>query len=1305
MRQGPLFLLALLLVTATIPLPVAASPTDEASTIDGEAAANWMTGARWDRSGLFTELPSQVVYPHDTQRILETLDDFGAIDRVDADQPAWSIARLQQPSGGFDRFQGDLLGPWTGASALALVFANGSGAEIDEEAVLAFIDARQNDDGGFAPRAGIRGGNLRTVMETTHVVTTNLAQVGELNETTRSEVVAFLRASQNDDGGWPTSMYNPEQSTMTGTWFAVRTLLALGALEDQTQQAAVDYVLSLESPTGGFAASNETLRCGTIQCGDIGTEITTYSTSRAIQLLDRLDALDETGIALYEHADWLSARQIDEGHFAGAFRSYQSSPLPTESPERPVQPSFWEPFEPPVTHFSLTTSLALGALDSLDALDRADADTAIDYLVSLQHPGTGGFGWWPGFVGSLPDTGHATRALDTLDRLDLAHGDALADTLASRQQDNGGITEIEWDYEPRMDHTAYALLALERVGRTDAVDVEAAASFIADHQTEEGGFRTTSSQYNDPTIKATDLALRALSAVDQLHRADRSAAVAFLASHETEEGAISERSAQDVASVVETARALDALAILDSLDAVDTQAAGDHLARWQHEDGSYRNAWIAAVAVDGMATLGRLTDLDTIAVAEQIASVQTDGGATVPAVFFREETAIQQHADILAAAETLGTIEADGACHQRPASGADPGALELNTPTSSIALIRGNASTIPATVAHHGYLRQTVDVTLQQAPEGVHLDDPGPIDLAPTQTATPELQVRANWTATTGPATLVLCVQDAGGGHDRLEVPVDVEAPPEEEISLQFDDDRVDVQPGSTNQTQLTVANDGTEPADLRLEVLRAPGLDVAFETSELRLAAGDNRTLTTDLTVPATCSPKDTVDLQLRAYGPGGGSKTTNLTVNVTERPAERLGLTIPQTSEASLDTSTPIPVTVENQGDAYACVDAETFDVPDPLEAHVEPDHLLVPVNETADAALVVETPEDLEEAKHELGVRLSGQADGADVVERRTTVTISDLPAPSLLLPEPREIATGVRTSTALVGEPIRLLADAQDEDGEVARVEIYPLGLDGPSIEANRSGAEHFVETTYEQTGSHEVAVVAVDDDGQRTVASTGIDVVENRPPTVVLPDRHLEATTTAGALVLLGASADDPEDRPLRSSSYRWLIPTAFGTDERSGRAVHAEFPVGEHVVDLAVEDANGAQRTAQATVTVDDALLLDARFLGPSNPGTADRPTISVLAQRDDGAPVPSPVWINVTHVPSAETVSSQRAWIDGTLSHVQLPYDVEAGPGGFNLAGEHVVTIETQADSRPAAPQADLETAATELRYRVGAW
>jgi hypothetical protein len=424
---------------------------------------------------------------------------------------------------------------------------------------------------------------------------------------------------------------------------------------------------------------------------------------------------------------------------------------------------------------------------------------------------------------------------------------------------------------------------------------------------------------------------------------------------------------------------------------------------------------------------------------------------------------------------------------------------------------------------------------------------------------------------------------------------------------------------------------------------------------------------------------------------------------VNVTERPADQLSLATPERPEVPLGASTPIDVSVTNDASTYACVDAAVTDVPDPLEASIQPAQTLIEGGQTEDLALVVTTPDSLEDAKHELAIQVDGQTDTGDAIERSLNVTISDYPAPSLTVGDPVETNTGTATTTAIVGEPLRLSTRAADADGNVTDVRIHPRGVDEPAIDARPIDDRYLAEITYDEPGIREVAYVAEDDEGQRTIATQTVTVVANQPPTIGFADRLVNATSQHGALLELSAQAQDPEDRPIEDAAYGWTAPGSFATATQIGPEAFAQLPVGEHAVGLTVDDAQGATSTAQATVAVDDALQLEAHLTGDDTKGVHERPTLSVLAQRDNGAPIPSPVWINVTHADTGAPVSSVQADIAGPIGHVQLPYDVDGGVGGFNLAGEHVVTLATQADSRPAAPLGDLETATASLTYTIG--
>lgn len=632
--------LVTLLAAAMIAAPVLAAPlTDagaaQATTVDADGAVAWTLMTQWQSTGTFVDFPDHVVFPEDSWHAIDALADAGALNRVDAAAAARAASRVQHPSGGFLSMSGDPLGPWASSTRYAIALTRDFDVAIDEVAAANFLLSLQNPDGGFAPRKKWGGsGNLGSTVEATHHAVAGLVMLDALPATTRDAALQYVRDRQNLDGGWlPAGQVGQGYSFVSATYHAVHVLALLGELDLVSAARATGYVLGMQNATGGFRNYLNPEPCFTY-CNDF-EEITTYATAHAILTLETAGTLPvlvaTTGLL---HAQWLAERQLTDGPFAGAFESYAD-------------------YVPPVIRFPITTSLGMNALRALGLEAFADEDAAVDFLAASQLRGTGGFGWWAGFISSYEDTEAALRALDVLGRLDAAYPDTLAATVSANQRADGSLVEPHWKWDPRLDHTALAVLSLARVDRLDAIDKAAAAAWIADQQVAGSGFRDPQKSFANPTD--TWLALAALAALGELHRADAAGVASFLGDLQKDDGRITNVGWWDFVGVFETRDALRALAIIDRLDAVDADAASTYLAGRQKADGTYKDLLEAHAAVTGLTVTGRLDLIDLNATRDYVLTFQTPRGGFANEAF-TVISAMIRHAAGVETAATLGAL-------------------------------------------------------------------------------------------------------------------------------------------------------------------------------------------------------------------------------------------------------------------------------------------------------------------------------------------------------------------------------------------------------------------------------------------------------------------------------------------------------------------------------------------------------------------------------------------------------------------------------------------------------------------------
>lgn len=650
---------------------VAATGTDTTADLDGARA--FVRDALWTRRGTSVDFPDHVVFPSRSLRVLQAMEATGALGAVDPAAAARAAANVQTSSGGFLPFAGAFLGPTTEATGAGAALTVREGVAFDEAGAEAWLRSMQNPDGGFGPRKSLSGGNLGSRVSSTHYAVLGLDALDALDGETRREVHLFLLRAQNADGGWADTPGGDTSGT-SATYHAVRTLELLGtvpgtdgvggtdgvaALDPATKARVRGFLSLVEDPHGGFLEWYTPPTC--YFCEDEPPSVP--ATGRALLTLAAVGGpLAGTHPDAARHADWLAERQVDDGPLKGAFPLFGEAPpsvvhqvfdvAESVLGEDPVPRPFPRP-DPPVTDWSRNTALALAGTAATGTVDALDAAAAQDFLAACQHRGTGGFGWWPGYLEELDATEAAYRALDRVGPDGVGDGDALAATLDGTQRADGAIVPTHWDLPARLDHTAHALLVLDRVGRLDVVDVDAAAGWLASEQDADGGF-------SDPIlvsdVEATWYVVWALNATGRLDAIDTEAVAGFLADLQKDDGRITDVRPGDRVATWDTGRALRTLAVLDRLDAVDVDAAAGFLASKQADDGSFRTGPSGAWAVLGVDDAGRLDALDADGARAYLLDQQRDHGGFAAKGFAPGPNPMVAHALVLDALDRLGAL-------------------------------------------------------------------------------------------------------------------------------------------------------------------------------------------------------------------------------------------------------------------------------------------------------------------------------------------------------------------------------------------------------------------------------------------------------------------------------------------------------------------------------------------------------------------------------------------------------------------------------------------------------------------------
>jgi PKD repeat protein len=170
----------------------------------------------------------------------------------------------------------------------------------------------------------------------------------------------------------------------------------------------------------------------------------------------------------------------------------------------------------------------------------------------------------------------------------------------------------------------------------------------------------------------------------------------------------------------------------------------------------------------------------------------------------------------------------------------------------------------------------------------------------------------------------------------------------------------------------------------------------------------------------------------------------------------------------------------------------------------------------------------------------------------------------------------VSIGVTPQDPSVGQRVAFEARASDPDGSV---ELYQWRIDGASV-----GAGGIYRHTFDEGGTHDVAVTVTDNAGMTANASTSIDVADdNMGPTATID--YDPVSPNAGEPVTLTANARDSDGSV---ASYDWIVD---GESAGRGESVTHTFDEGgDATVRLTVTDDDGASVTAETSFGVGPAV-------------------------------------------------------------------------------------------------------------------
>ncbi|KAL7557591.1 hypothetical protein ACA910_011824 [Epithemia clementina (nom. ined.)] len=283
-----------------------------------------------------------------------------------------------------------------------------------------------------------------------------------------------------------------EHLRMSGVYWSLTALSLLVSKED------VDRLMSV-TQSAESSAKNESILDWLFTCfdertggfgGNSGQDGHMLYTLSAIQILTLVDALDDKRFHREKVINFVLQLQRPDGSWAG---------------------DSWGEID---TRF---TYCALSALSQLQALDRANVDLAVDYILSCRNL-DGGFGC---VVGAESHAGQvfccigALAIACSLHRLGEDGVDLLGWWLAERQVDSGGLNGRP-EKQADVCYSWWILSALSILGKVSWINGDKLASFILKSQDEEDG--GISDRPDDmPDVFHTFFGIAGLSLLGHLH--------------------------------------------------------------------------------------------------------------------------------------------------------------------------------------------------------------------------------------------------------------------------------------------------------------------------------------------------------------------------------------------------------------------------------------------------------------------------------------------------------------------------------------------------------------------------------------------------------------------------------------------------------------------------------------------------------------------------------------------------------------------------------------------------------------------
>jgi geranylgeranyl transferase type-2 subunit beta len=247
----------------------------------------------------------------------------------------------------------------------------------------------------------------------------------EIGPELKRRIVDYVARCQQDDGGFTAEPTYSKKPNVIFTYYGLKTLAMLGALERIDRKNAEHFLRSLEREAGGMAAADKP--------GEKATLAATYHGIEALHLLGALDRLDkkktaafvrryqvkDKGFSMVEgggsspQATHMAVRTLERlGALTAELRAEVITYLKATRYSGLVEAKMYRTLPQMAAMASTLEALAL-----LGAVDQIDAAKAYKFVASLYVPLNGGFGPRPGLGTTPPSTYQAILCLVRLGKL------------------------------------------------------------------------------------------------------------------------------------------------------------------------------------------------------------------------------------------------------------------------------------------------------------------------------------------------------------------------------------------------------------------------------------------------------------------------------------------------------------------------------------------------------------------------------------------------------------------------------------------------------------------------------------------------------------------------------------------------------------------------------------------------------------------------------------------------------------------------------------------------------------------------